>query len=121
MNEYTIYKYMEFIIFSVYLIFIYLLVQIWFLWKDIEKNDLFLKSLAKESFFRKNCVYVFLFSSFFIIHEFFEGFNFEGFKIPNSMLFFEFLEIMAIVTLMLFAHNWYITLKPFAKKKSLLK
>ena len=112
MNEYTVYRYMEFFIFSVYLIFIYLLVQIWFLWKDIEKNDLFLKSLANESFFRKNCVYVFLFSSLFIIHEFFEGLN-----IPNSMLFFEFLEIIAIVTLMLFAYNWYITLKPFAKKK----
>jgi hypothetical protein len=121
MNEYTVYKYMEFIIFSIYLIFIYLLVQIWFLWKDIEKTDLFLRSLAKESFFRKNCLYIFLFSSFFIIHEFFEGLNFEGIKIPNSMVFFEFLEMMAIVTLLLFAYNWYIALKPFAKKKSLLK
>ncbi len=116
MNDYTAYKYMEFFIFSSYLIFIYLLVQIWFLWKDIEKNDLFLRSLAKESFFRKNCVYVFLFSSFFIMHEFF-----EGLKIYDSILFFEFLEIIAIVILVLFTHNWYITLKPFAKKKSLLK
>ena len=116
MNEYTIYKYMEFLIFSIYLIFIYLLVQIWFLWKDIEKSEFFLKSLANESFFRKNCVYVFLFSSFFIIHEFF-----EGLKLPNSLVFFEFLEMMAIVTLLLFAYNWYIVLKPFAKKQNLLK
>jgi hypothetical protein len=116
MNEYTVYKYMEFFIFSIYLIFIYLLVQIWFLWKDIEKNDLFLRSLVKESFFRKNCVYVFLFSSFFIIHEFF-----EGLEIPNSMIFFEFLEMMAIVTLLLFAYNWYTALKPFANKKSMSK
>lgn len=121
MNEYTIYKYMEFFIFSIYLIFIYLLVQIWFLWKDIEKTDLFLKSLAKESFFRKNCVYLFLFSSFFIMHEFFEGLNFGGLKIPNSILFFEFFEMIAIVTLFLFAYNWYIVLKPFAKKKNLLE
>ena len=121
MNEYTIYKYMEFFIFSIYLIFIYLFVQIWFLWKDIEKNEFFLKSLTKESFFRKNCVYVFLFSSFFIMHEFFEGLNLEGFKIPNSILFFEFLEMIAIVTLFLFAYNWYIALKPFAKKKKLMK
>jgi len=113
MNEYTVYKYMEFFIFSIYLIFIYLLVQIWFLWKDIEKNDFFLKSLAKESFFRKNCVYVFLFSSFFIIHEFFEGLN-----IPNSILFFEFLDVISIFILFLFAYNWYIVLKPFAKKKN---
>lgn len=115
MNEYAIYKYMEFFIFSIYLVFIYLLVQIWFLWKDIEKNDLFLRSLAKESFFRKNCVYVFLFSSFFIMHEFF-----EGLRIPNSLLFFEFLEMMATVTLLLFAYNWYIVLKPFSKKKKLM-
>jgi hypothetical protein len=116
MNEYTIYKYMEFFIISTYLIFIYLLVQIWFLWKDIEKNDLFLKSLVQESFFRKNCLYVFLFSSFVIIHEFF-----EGFEIPNKMVFFEMLEIIAIVILVLFAYNWYITLKPFARKKKLLE
>jgi len=116
MNEYTLYKYMEFFIISIYLIFIYLLVQIWFIWKDIEKNDLFLKSLVQESFFRKNCLYVFLFSSFFIIHEFL-----EGLEIPNTMVFFEFLEIIAIIILVLFAHNWYITLKPFAKKKKLLE
>jgi len=116
MNDYTLYKYMEFFIFLIYLIFIYILVQIWFLWKDIEKNDLFLRSLVKESFFRKNCVYVFLFSSFFIIHEFF-----EGLEIPNSMIFFEFLEMMAILTLLLFAYNWYAALKPFANKKSMSK
>ncbi len=116
MNEYTIYKYMEFFIFSIYLIFIYLLVQIWFLWRDIEKNDMFLKSLAEESFFRKNCVYVFSFSTFFMAHEFMEELN-----IHNLMIYFEFLEMMAIVTLLLFAHNWYIALKPFANKKSLLK
>ena len=116
MDEYTIYKYMEFFIFSTYLIFIYLLVQIWFLWRDIEKNDFFLKSLAKDSFFTKNCVYVFLFSSFFIIHEFLEGLN-----IPDSILFFELLDMIATVTLFLFAYNWYIVLKPFAKKKKPLE
>jgi hypothetical protein len=115
MNEYIIYKYMELFIISAYLIFIYLLVQIWFLWKDIEKDDLFLKTLVKESFFRKNFVYVFLFSSFFIIHEFFEGLN-----IPDSLLFFEFLDMMATVILLLFAYSWYITLKPFSKKKNLM-
>jgi hypothetical protein len=29
--------------------------------------------------------------------------------------------MMAIVTLLLFAYNWYIALKPFANKKNLLK
>jgi len=106
---------MEFFICSIYLIFIYLVVQIWFIWRDIEKNDLFLKSLAKESFFRQNFVYVFLFSLFFIIHEFLEGLN-----IPNSMLFFELLDMMATVILLLFAYNWYVTLKPFSKKKNLM-
>lgn len=90
--------------------------QIWFLWKDIERNDLFLKSLAKDSFFRKNCVYIFLFSLFFITHEFLEGLN-----IPNSMLFFELLDMIATVILLLFVYNWYITLKPFSKKKNLLE
>ena len=110
MNEFTLYKYMEFLIFSLYLIFIFLLIQIWFLWKNVEKNDLIIKSLVSESFFKKNFIYVFLFSVFFMAHEFIEGLS-----IPDTMIYFEFFEMLTIITLVLFAYNWHITLKSCKK------
>lgn len=115
MDEYTLYKYLEFLIIVTYLFFIYLLVHIWFLWKDIEKTEMFMKTLVQESFFRKNCVYIFLFSSFSVIHEFL-----EGLEIPNTFVYFEFIELLAIIILVLFAYNWFVTLKPFAKKRKII-
>jgi hypothetical protein len=114
MNGFTLYKYMELLIFILYLIFIFLLIQIWFLWKDVEKNELILKSLVSESFFKKNCIYIFLFSSFFMAHEFIEGLN-----LPNTLVYFEIFEMMTVITLVLFAYTWYIALKSCAHKKSI--
>ncbi len=114
MNEYTtIYKTIEFILFSSYLIFIFLVIQIWLLWKDIEKKELVLKSFINESFFKKNCASVFSFSIFFMVHEILEGLNF-----PNAIIYFEFFEMLALIFLVLFAYNWYVVLKTCAHKKS---
>ncbi len=114
MNAYDIYKYIEFIIFSLYLVFIFLSIQIWFLWKDIDRRRLQIKDFISDSFFRKNFIYVFLFGLFFLVHEFLEGLN-----LPDSMIFFEFLEMLALVSLVLFVHDWYDVLKTCANKKSL--
>ena len=114
MNEYIIYKYLEFFIFALYLIFIFLLAQIWFLWKDVEKKELIYKSIVNESFFKKNCIYIFLFSGFFMAHEFIEGLN-----LPNTLVYFEIFEMMTIITLVLFAYTWYIALKSCVHKKSI--
>ncbi|VVB85377.1 Uncharacterised protein [uncultured archaeon] len=114
MNAYDIYKYIEFIIFSLYLIFIFLLIQILFLWKDIDRRKLQIKDFINDSFFKKNFIYIFLFGLFFLVHEFFEGIN-----LPNSMVFFEFLEMLALINLVLFARDWYAVLKTCAHKKSL--
>ena len=114
MNEYAVYRYLEFIIFIIFLIFIFLAIQIWLLWKDIDKNKLDLKTFVSESFFKKNCLYVFLVSIFFMIHEFFEGIS-----IPYSMVYFEFFEMLAFLSLLLFAYHWYAVLKTCATRKSL--
>jgi len=111
MNEYSIYKYEEFILFVIYLILIFLLVQIWFLWKDADKKEL-VSRFINDSFFKKNCIYVFLFSSFFMLHEFLEGIN-----ISNAMVFYEFIELLALISLLLFAYNWYVVLKMCSIKK----
>ena len=111
-----IYKIMEFIIFTSYLIFIFLSIQIWFLLKHVDKNKLMLKTLTDGSFFKNNCIYVFLFSIFFMIHEFLEGTT-----IPNASLYFEFFEMLAFLCLTLFAFEWYCMLKEFSNKTSLLQ
>lgn len=113
---YYIYKYIEFIIFSLYLIFVFLSVQIWLLWKDVDKNELKIKTIFSESFFKKNCIYVFSLFTFFIVHEFFNGIN-----LPDAMVYFEFFEMMALISLVLFAYGWYNVLKTCVQKKSLPK
>jgi len=116
MNGFTLYKYMEFFIFALYLIFIFLLIQIWFLWKDVKKDELIMKSFVSESFFIKNCIYIFLFSVFFMVHEFIEELN-----LNNTMVYFEFFEMMTILTLVLFAYNWQIALRSCSHKKSIVE
>jgi len=113
MNEDAIYKYIEFILFSSYLIFVFLVIQIWFLWKDIDKNEMNLKKFADESFFKKNCISVFSFSIFFMMNEILEGIT-----LPNAILYFKFFDMLAIISLVFFTYNWYILLKTCATKKS---
>jgi len=115
-NEYTIYKLLEFSIFALYLVLIFLFVQIWFSWKDIDKKDLMLKSIIDESFFKKNCIYIFLFTFLPLVHEFFEGTS-----LPNLIVYLEVFEFLGLICLLLFVYNWYSVLKTCAKKKSLPK
>ncbi len=114
MNEFTTYKIIEFIIFSLYLIFIFLAIQIWFLWKDIDKNELKVTTFINESFFKKNCFYVFSFTVFFIIHELLEGTG-----LPNAAVYFEFLEMLGFSSIVLLTYDWYSILKTATNKKSL--
>lgn len=113
-NGYDIYKYLEFSIFVLYLILIFLFVQIWFSWKDIDKKDLMLKSIVDESFFKKNCIYIFFFSFLPLVHEFFEGTS-----VPNLIVYLEVFEFLGLLSLLLFVYNWYSVLKTCANKKSL--
>lgn len=106
MSDYDISKYIEFITFSSYLIFIFLSVQIWLLWKDADKNELKL-GFVSEAFFRKNCAYLFSFSLFSMVHFFEEA---------ASSTFYNVLEMLAIVSLVLFAYSWHNALKACAKK-----
>lgn len=106
-----IYKYMEFIIFSLYLIFIFLSIQIWFLWKDTDKNELKIKIIS-ESFFKKNCIYVFSFGVFFIIQ------SIEIMNQPDASMLYEFIKILALISLLLFTYGWYRLLKNFTHKRS---
>ncbi len=114
MDRYNIYGFIDFIIASSYLIFIFLSIQIWFLWKDIDKNELKLKKFFSDTFFKKNCIYLFSFSIFFITHKFFEEIS-----LPNSMIYHQFFEMLSLISILLFTYQWYTALKTCASKKSL--
>lgn len=114
MDKLAIYKFIEFIIFALYLTFIYLAIQIWFLWKDINKNDFKVNSFINESFFKKNCIYVFSFTVFFMGHEILEGTG-----IPYAMIYFEVLEMLGFIFIVLFAYDWYSVLRLSITKKQL--
>src|SRR5574341_335308 len=101
-------KYLEFIIFSLYLIFIFLSVQIMFLWKDIDKTELKSTIFVNESLFKKSSIYIFSFSTFLMIHEF------EFVDVRYSGIF----DMLALICIVLFTYSWYTTLKPYATGKS---
>ncbi len=112
LTEDHIYKYIEPFILSLYLIFIFLSIQIWFLWKDIDKNESKIKSFFDDSFFTKNCIYVYSFSVYFIIHGFIDITN-----IPVDYL--KTLEMLTLISLVLFAYDWYGMLGTCAHKRPL--
>jgi len=105
----NIYKIIEYIIVTLYLFFIFLSVQIWFLWKDINKDDLKFRFFASESFFKKNSIYVFSFSTFFIIRDL----EFVDEK------YFGIFNVLALLSIVLFTYGWYETLKLNTKIKVL--
>lgn len=111
-TETNYYIYVEPFIISLYLVFIFLSVQIWFLWKDIDKSELDLKSFFNDSFFTRNCIYVYSFSTFFFIH----GFFYET-TVPD--VYFNALEVLTLCGLVLFTYDWYSVLEPCATRRSL--
>ena len=112
MDEEAVYKYIESFVFSLYLIFIFLSIQIWFLWKDIDKTVLKAKSFFIDSFFKKKCIYVYSFSVYFIA----QGFS-DGIIVPDAYL--KILEMLTLMSLVTFTYEWYSMLEACAPKKPL--
>jgi hypothetical protein len=90
-----------------------LIIQIWFLWNDLDKNELKVK-IVSDSFFKRICIYVFLASIFFMIHE-----VTEGTSLPNAAVYFEFFELVAYISILLFTYEWFLILKVSTNKRSL--
>ena len=109
-TEYYIYA--EPFIIMLYLVFTFLSIQIWFLWKDIDMSELDLRSFINDSFFTRNCIYVYCFSMFFFGNSFFYGTG-----VPD--VYFKALKVLALFGLVLFTYDWYSLLEPCATRKSL--
>jgi Na+-driven multidrug efflux pump len=105
-NVYNIIKYIEFLIVIFYLIFIFLSIQILLLWDDIYEKELKLKNIVNDSFFKRSCAYIFFFSMFFVIQQYFEGIS-----TPNSIIYYKSFVMLALFSLVLFAYQWYNVLK----------
>lgn len=114
MNGFSVYKWVEFLIFVLYLVFVFLAIQIWFLWKDINKDDFKINKIINESFFKQNCIYIFSFTVFFMGHQILEEAN-----LADAMIYLEVMELLGFFSIVLFAYNWYLTLRSMAPKKSL--
>ncbi len=102
-NEYIIYKIIGSLIYIFYLFFIFLSIQIFFLWKDIDKK--IVKSIITGSFLRKNCLYLFSFSMSFILFDLSDGIR----QLDES---FGVLEVLVPFTLVLVSYEWYSKLRP---------
>ena len=112
MEEFAAHKYIEAFTFYLYLIFIFLLVQIWFLWKDVDKSEARIKLFFNDSFFKKNYAFVSFFSILFIINV-----ALDDISLPDTYL--NTLKMLAPLGLVLLAYQWYYVLEKCASKKSL--
>ncbi len=111
MDGNTIYKYIEFIIFLLYLLFIYLSAQMLFMWVDVDKIKLKSRIFEQGTFLRNSIIFVFLAGLFFIFHELVEEI------IPRNYLNVEFLELMTFVFIEVFMYKWYLNLKSCTSRK----
>lgn len=94
-------------LFMSYLFFIFLSIQIFFLWKDVDKitKDL----IVTESFVKKNCMYAIFLSLNVIFFSLFEVLN-------QFETYFGILRMLAPAILIIFSYEWYSRLKPHVTK-----
>lgn len=112
MDESTLYRFIEFIIFILYLSIVFLSTQMWFIWIDVDKKKLKSRIFVNDSFLKNNIVIVFFISVFFIIHEFMEGIGLQ-----KSYLYFEFFELIGFICIALYLYKWHSILKTCVNKK----
>jgi hypothetical protein len=109
MFDKVIIQYSEPLVLILYLVLVFLSIQIWFLWRDVDRNEL--KIIISDSFFKKNCVYVFSFSSIFLFFGFWDGLL--------SITYLKIFQMLAPFCLILFAYDWYQIIKRCTNKKTL--
>lgn len=110
MDEYTVYKYIEFIMVSLYLTFVFLSIQIFFIWMDVDKTELRSKISANESILKNSIITVFFIGTLLIINEFIE-------RTKQPYLIIELFDLMSFVFVVFFVYNWHLTLKACSHKK----
>ena len=110
MDEYTVYKYIEFLMVSLYLILVFLSIQIFLMWIDVDISQLRSKISANEPILKNSIITVFFIGTLLIINEFIEG-------TKQPYLFVELFDLMSFICVVYFVYNWHLTLKACSHKK----
>lgn len=107
-DDYTLYRIIEAIIIILILIAIYLGIQITLIMKFPKKKEEYskYKTFQKKSFTRLT-LFIFIAGAFMLIHELLEGLE----KDAVDYTTYEFLELIALVGLVLFLIEWHKILK----------
>lgn len=96
------------------MIFLFLLIQITLSRNNIDKNKLKIRTTINNSFFQKNSVYLFSFSTFFITREFFKRVDYQ-----ESIMLFNMFHMLAVLSIILFIYEWYSMVKKCSYEKTL--
>lgn len=110
MDEYTVYKHIEFLMVSLYLILVFLSIQIFFMWIDVDISQLRSKMSSNEPILKNSIITVFFIGTLLIINEFIEG-------TKQPYLIIELFDLMSFVFVVYFVYNWHLTLKSCSHKK----
>lgn len=107
LDQYIINKFVESFIYASYLFFIFISIQTFFLWKNVDKN---MKDLIITDFFiKKNYIYVLFLISIFIFFDLFETKRWFD-------TYFWLLGLLAPAILVSLSFEWYRKLKPCVSK-----
>lgn len=112
-DDFSLFRIIQTIIFILILFAVYLAVQISLTWKFLKKGDSNSNEIIsnKGSFYR-NTIFIFIAGFFMLLHEFLEGFRENADETT-----YEFFELIALLGLVLFMIEWYKILNKLKRKQ----
>lgn len=112
-DDFSLFRIIQTIIFILILFAVYPAVQISLTWKFLKKGDSNSNEIIsnKGSFYR-NTIFIFIAGFFMLLHEFLEGFGENADETT-----YEFFELIALLGLVLFMIEWYKILNKLKRKQ----
>ena len=114
-DDYSLYRIIEALIAIFTLVAVYLGIQIALAWRLLKKEEMSSEELVSQrASFNRSTIFISIAGFFMLVHEFFEGLE----KISPDYVTYEFLEMIALLGLVLFFYEWHKIMK---KYKSIYK
>lgn len=112
-DDFSLFRIIQTIIFILILFIVYLAVQISLIWTFLKKgctnSD---EIISNKGSFIRNTLFIFIAGFFMFLHEFFEDF---GENADDTT--YEFFELIALLGLVLFMFEWYKILKKLKRRQ----
>ena len=102
---------LAFVIFAI--INLYLFINIWKIWKNIEIDTIKARVFLNKNFVQRNWLYVFFSSASMLFHQLIDHLttlNYLSNELVNDLS--EIIELMAFVFLIILTYEWYKVLQP---------